>query len=246
MVRRWYLFLLFAFSSFFSPHHAHAAVYTTRSGVGQIDNPSSFGAKQIYSGRFKINGVEAEMVILASNLPSNELFTNLVGNPASRPDVRHSKSAGGTILGSIGEGSNSRRFLITPVSSDRSSMMFVLKNPSEIPSRSKNAAIPWPKSLPEFDFQQDNQLVIEHIDTDFIFASVAVRGDANPERVLLNARQRMLDNGWEVEPLTDKVLSDLPDSRFAVVAKNSKICWLEARAGNLPNEVLITLLCKKP
>jgi hypothetical protein len=239
---------IFYFSLFFllGISLSHAVIYTTRSGSGNLDDPSSFGAKEIYSGKFRINGTLADMKILASSSPSSELFTRLVGNPEGRKDLSYKKSPGGTVIGFLGEGANARRFLISPVGSTQSCLVFVLKGNPDSSGKSSKASIPWPESLPMLAPTQDPQLVVEHLDTDFIFASVAIQGDSSVDRVLASARQHLVDNGWGVEPMTEKVASDFADSGFAVLAKNSKICWLEAHPGTTPNQVLVTLLCKKP
>jgi len=226
--------------------HTEAAVYTTRSGSGNLEDPASFGAKEIYKGKFRINGSLADMKILAGSASSSELFSRLVGKPEGRKDLHYKKSKGGTIIGFLGEGAAMRRFLISPVGTAHSCLMFVLKSESEIPNRHSNASIPWPSSLPVLDPLQQPQLVVEHLDTDFIFATVSLRGDANVDRALASARKHLSNAGWEVEPMTEKIASELADSGFAVLVKNSKICWLEAHPGASPNEVLLTLLCKKP
>ncbi len=223
----------------------HARVYTTRPGKsGSLDHPESFGAREIYGGRFRINGHLAEMQLLAGSASVMDTLRMLTPSTEDDQGNLRYRASEGTVVGSWGHGASEKRFLMTSVGAAHSCLVFILKNNSGFFSQSA-AAIPWPASLPVLDPLQQPQLVVEHLDTNFIFASVLLP-QTRVDRALQTSREQMAGAGWEVEPLTEKTAAGMADSGFAVLVKTGKTCWLEARPGSLPNQSLVTLLCKKP
>jgi len=227
------------------PAGAPGKIFTTRTGqTGSFDNPESLGAKEIYGGRFRINGHPAEMQILAGSASVKETLDLLRGsNEGAGSNLKHRESPG-TVVGSWGEGASEKRFLITAIGSERSCMIFILKNNSGLFSQPKGQ-IAWPNSLPVLDPLQQPLLVVEHLDTDFIFASVLLP-HLTSERALETCRNRMATDGWEIEPLTASTAAEMAESGAAILLKKGKTCWMEAQRGAGPNESMVTLLCKRP
>ncbi len=237
--------LFFVLFGFAVVKPVEARVYTTRPGDINFDNPESFGAKEIYGGQFRINGHLAEMKILAGTASVTETLQKLGGgnNDDPKKGLRY-RASKDTVVGAWGQGASERRFLISSVGSTRSCLVFILKGESGLFEKQK-VSIPWPSSLPVLDPMQEPQLVVEHVNTEFIFAAVIIP-QANVERALQMCQEHLADSGWAVEPLTEKFALQIADSGFALLAKKGKVCWLEAKPGSSPNQVLITLLCKKP
>jgi hypothetical protein len=213
-----------------------AKVFTTRpgTGIGQLTNPSSFGARLIYGGRFRVNGALAEMQLYSSQFSVMETY-GLLNKEGIR--ARASRSM---VVGVHEQAGSERRFLMTSAGGN-SSLVFVLQNGArlELPK-----IIPWPAGIPRLDPLQVPQLVVEHLETRTIFASVAIPG-GDPARVLELASGELARDGWGVESLGEDIAIELAQTGFAVLEKRGKICWLEARPGTTPNQVVLTLLCKK-
>lgn len=227
------------------PPLLEAKVFTTRpQEAATLDNPSSFGARQIYAGRFRINGRLADMRILSGSASATDTLRALTGGGGSGVNSIRFRVAGDTAIGSVGKDSEEKRFLISSLGGGRSCLVFVLRGDAGVFSRDP-ALIPWPPSLPQLDSTQLPQLVVEHLDTGFVFASVIVPG-ARWEDVLRRSREQLGEAGWQVEPLTEKAVADMADSGVAVLSKKGKTCWVEARQGPTPSQSLVTLLCKTP
>lgn len=218
-------------------------VFTTRpGGSAKLNNPSSFNAREIYGGRFRINGCLAEMKVLAGSASATDtvrMFHDRDGSVSK--DLRYRASAG-TVVGSMGQGVDEKRFMISSVGAQHSCLVFVLKSNEKL-FGNPSAQVPWPQSLPELNAHQQTRLVVEHLDTQFVFACVSLPG-RNVESILEDCQERLTAAGWNTEPLTDETLSGTADSGFAVLHKKGKTCWVEAKAGSTGNEVLVTLLCR--
>ena len=126
-----------------------ARVYTPRpQGAATIDNPASFGARQIYAGRFRINGRSANMCILSGNNSVSDTLRVLTGGGDSGANGMRFRAAGDTAIGSVGKDSEEKRFLISSMGDGRSCLVFVLQGDTGVFSK-EAAAIPWPASLPQ-------------------------------------------------------------------------------------------------
>lgn len=217
-----------------------AKVYTTRSsGSADLDQPSTYFAQKIYGGKFKINGLLADLTIYSGTKSPRETYAIL--QEGNRNFIKSQESPH-AIVGTWTVSGVQRRFLIFSVGNTQKSLIFVLNGDQHL--YQSNSDIPWPDYLPVLDSSQKPQLVVEHLDNDFIFGCVQI---AHPsvERVLDFCRERMKDAGWETEPLTDKISEQLADTSFTVLNKKGKICWMSASKGGRPGEVLVTILCKK-
>ncbi|MBI4025180.1 MAG: hypothetical protein HY360_09380 [Verrucomicrobia bacterium] len=225
---------------------AHGRVFTTRpAGTASLEHPESFGAREIYSGRFRINGRTAEMRILAGSVSVADTFRMLgaTGKEGER-ESRH-RALQGAVVGAVGRGDSEQRFLISSAGSENSCMVFVLKGSSGLFADARSREVPWPKSLPVLDPMQRPQLVIEHADAEFVFAHILLP-NTQANRAFQSCRDKMADDGWDVEPLTGETVTEMADSGFAVLHKKGKTCWLEAMPGPTANQTLVTLLCKTP
>ncbi len=221
---------------------AHGRVFTTRpGGPASLENPQSFKAREIYGGRFRINGQLAEMRVLAGSVSATDTIRLFHAQDGSTPKDLRYRSSAGTVVGAVGRGGDEKRFLISSVGSAHSCLVFVLKSSEGLFDPA--AAIPWPESLPEMNALQQPLLVVEHLDTHFVFACVSVPG-VRVDSALQECRERLSGAGWAVEPLTSETIAGTSDSGFAVLHKNAKTCWVEAKAGSTDNKVLVTLLCR--
>jgi hypothetical protein len=217
-----------------------AKVYTTRpSGSGDLDQPSTYFAQKIYGGKFKINGLPADLTVYSGTKSPRETYLLLQKGNQDFIKARESPNA---IVGSWTVGGVQRRFLIFSVGSTQKSLIFVLNGDQQL--YQPNPEIPWPDHLPILDPSQKPQLVVEHLDNDFVFGCVQI-SHPSVERALDFCRERMRDAGWETEPLTDKISEQLADTSFTVLNKKGKVCWMSASKGARPGEVLVTILCKK-
>jgi hypothetical protein len=223
-----------------SSGNVFAKVYTTRpSGSADLDQPGTYFAQKIYGGKFKINGLPADLTVLAGTKSPRETYAILQKGNQDFVKARESTNA---IVGSWKIGNVQRRFLIFSVGSTQKSLVFILNGDQQL--YQPNPEIPWPDHLPVLDPSQRPQLVVEHLDNDFVFGCVQI-SHPSVERALDFCRERMRDAGWETEPLTDKIAEQLADTSFSVLNKKGKVCWLSASKGARPGEVLVTILCKK-
>lgn len=218
---------------------SHARVFTTKPPQSTIDDPASFAAKEIYGGKFRINGHPAQMKILAGSTTVQNTIQMLSAGTAGA-EVRF-RASQGTVVGAVGKGDSERRFLIASAGVPNSCLVFVLDGGKQAFSRT-DAPLSWPKSLPSLDVAQQIQLVVEHLETDFIFAQVMLP-QPSVEIAIQSCQQRLEGDGWEIEPLTEHG-GISSTSATAILHKNGRTCWLEARFDPIPRQVAVTLLCK--
>jgi hypothetical protein len=219
----------------------HARVFTTRPGEpASLDNPSSFGAKKIYGGQFRINGHAAQMDVLSGTHSISDTI-RLFG--PSTPSFRYRETKG-AIVGRWTKTSPEKRVLLFSTPPSKTCLIFILNGDSELYTSPKSQ-IPWPSSLPILDPTQQPQLVVEHLDSDFIFACVSIPSPS-PDRAIEFCRGQMIDAGWSIDNAAEKTENEMGTPGFAVLQKSGKVCWLQAQMGAASNQVLVTLLCKKP
>jgi len=202
--------------------------------------PSTLGAQVIYGGQFRINGQRAEMQILASRLPLVSTM-RLLKDSVPESQLRY-RLSDGTALGKIMEGLKEKRFLMTSLGDRNSCLVFLLEGGNDAFVRSR-PQIPWPSSLPVLDPLQSPQLVVEHEDNHFVFACVTIPS-SRCESVLQSCRERLRSEGWDTIPANEEAAAKMIESGFAVLGGSTKICWLEARPGALPNQTVVTLVSR--
>lgn len=223
---------------------SYGRVYTTRPGGGaSLDSPASFKAREIYGGKFRVNGRRAVMTICAGSVSPSDTIRLFHAADGTVPAELRYRSSEGTVVGAVGRGEGERRVLITSAGARHSCLVFILQSAEGLLGAAAGQDIPWPESLPELHARQAPRLVVEHLDAKFVFACASVPG-ADVETVLADCRERLRGAGWDVEPMTDRVLAEMPDSGFAVLHKKGKTCWVQARAGTADHEVMVTLLCR--
>ena len=129
--------------------------------------------------------------------------------------------------------------------SNKDCLIFVLQGEAPLFER-ENSAIPWPNSLPVFDSLQQPQLVVEHLETEFLFGSILL-SRLSMEEALSLCQQRMMAAGWEVHPISGAINSASSPSApgFLLFHKRGKTCWLEARRTSVPQQTMVTLHCEK-
>ncbi len=224
-----------------APPATFARVFSLRPGKSAtLESPESFGAKRIYGGRFLVNGRPADLDLLA--VPMSVAETARFFRESLADPVSWGETIGGTRSGRIQGGNPEKRFLITSAGDPKMSLVFLLAGTDAGP-RGSTPSDYWPGELPVADPLQQPKLVVEHPEARFLFAA-AVAPHADPVRLFDACRGRMVEAGWESQPVAESASSRQGDSCFALFVKKGRICWLEARAGADPRRVTLTFLIK--
>lgn len=239
------ILLLFMFLGF-AKTPLQSRVFTPRSGasLGSFDSPQSFRAKEIYSGKFRINGRLADMRILAGASPMTVTLKTLSQEADQRKFKLTYRTSPNMAVGTLGQGESEKRFMISSMGSSRGCLIFVLESAEGL-FATKGGVISWPKNVPILDPTQQPQLVVEHLETRAQIVCARIPGNG-AEEILKRCREQLIGAGWNVESLTDHTLSQMSGSGLAVFRDREQICWLSAKADSTEDAVLVTLLCRAP
>lgn len=235
-LRRFFRVMLLAAVAAF-PQVGAARVFTPREGgVASLENPESFGGKLIYSGHFRVNGCPSELKLISA--PVGAVAMARLFREEFAGKVTWGATLAGAPSGSVRVGRTDCRFLIASAGDPASCLIFLMDGQAG----ARPGPECWPGALPLLDPLQQAELVVEHPREEFVFAAVSMPG-GDGGLALASAVQRMVDDGWRVQPGAESAAHGR-ESGFALLLKKGKACWVAARSSASAHRVTITLLLK--
>lgn len=215
---------------------AFARVFTLRSGGSPLEDPSAFGGKSVYRGRFLVNGSPSALRIFQiSEAPENAMrrVENALGN-----GLVWGRARGASVTGTWAQGNARKRLLLIPNGERGGSLLFVYE------ARDASFASPrWPSSLPGPSPAMEPSLVIEHPEAKLLFASASVES-SSMDALLEACRADFEADGWQPFSGAESGGRRSAESGFALFTKKGKTCWMQARPGPSPQKVTVVFLLK--